>query len=67
MQGNGDDDVGVRQQIPAPAAQPASEGGRQIQPVGMLQGQNRAPALFVVAHNSPGLVEGGRTRVAGRA
>ena len=67
MQRHRHDHIGFVQQTRARAVQPAREAGHEIEPVGMLERQDRTAAVFVIAHDGAGAVEGRRIGEAGRA
>jgi hypothetical protein len=67
MQRHRQDQFRLGQQGASAALQPAGEGGREVEPVGMFERQDRAAAVFVIAHDGAGAVEGGRSGVAGGA
>src|SRR5690349_2123446 len=57
MQRNRQDEIALGQQTASASFKPAREGWRKIESVGMLQSQNRTPALRVIAHDGARLVE----------
>ncbi len=59
MQRNRDEDVRLVEQGAAAAVEPAGEGRREVEPVAMLEGEDRAAARFVVAHDGAGAVIAG--------
>mgnify|MGYP001545225071 CR=1 FL=1 len=66
MQWHGHDDVAFIQQRAAGTVEPAREAGDKIEPVGMLERQDGAAALLVVAHDGTRPVEGWRISETGR-
>jgi len=67
VQRHGHDHIRVVQQITASAVQPARKSRYEIQPVGMLQGQDGTTAVFVIAHHGTGPIEGRRIGKTGGA
>lgn len=67
MQRHRQDDVGFGQQGAPAAIQPAREAGCEIEPVAVLERQDRTAAGLVVAHHGARLVIGRRFRLAGGA
>ena len=67
VQRNGHDDICFLQQVASGAVEPARKAGYEVQPVGMLESQNRTAAVFVVAHHSSGPIEGRRVGKTGGA
>lgn len=67
MQRHRNDDIGFIEKRPPSTIEPARESRREIEPVGMLERQDRASALFIVAHDRTRPVEGWRIGETGRA
>ena len=67
MQWHRHDRLGLVEQAAAAARQPAGEGRREVEPVAMLEREDRALAGVVVAHHRARLVVGRRLGVAGAA
>ena len=59
--------VAAGKQFPPGALQPLAKSGHQIQPVGMLQSQDRGAADIVITQDGAGLVEGRRMGKTGGA
>ena len=64
VQRHGHDQIGFGQKRLAAARQPLAESGNQIQAVGVLEGEDRTLALFVISENGASPVEGRRRRQA---
>ena len=67
MQRHRHDHIAFGDQLCAGARQPARETGYQLQPVGMLERQDRATAVVVIGQYGAGLVESRRLGQAGGA
>src|SRR5579864_6644421 len=67
MQRHRQNKIALRQQAASASFKPARESGCEIEPVGVFQGEDRTPALIVVAHDGARLVVGGWACQARRA